>query len=276
MNCTNSPILRLHLSSLWLFFGGIVIVYFAKATETPAIYSVVFVVFIGASILQIASILSLDRKTAFILISVAVATFAGDVVSTLVAVNFDYATFVELEANQVLVLVIDPKHVLHSFAAMGAIKLFGHFWIFSLPAAWLVVRTDSTVCYSAIARMSFRKYCRYSRTFRVFADSFRALIGQPVEDSLELQLQILVGARILVYAWGAIFTLVTVSNFLAFFSMQLSSDPLQIAHRIIFVTLIVVFLASDTLGFFVCRSYIRKTLQSPNPNANVSKETATT
>lgn len=258
MSYTYSQVLRLYLSSLCLVTGGILAVFLADIINLPFLYGVLAVSFFVGALFQTAVIFTQENKIiAVVWFGVALLTFFGDVISTVVAVNFDYALFVELEANLILVIGINEEHVLASGAAMAFIKLFAHLWIFSSPAVWTVMKTKDSIIPSDLAGITFGEHFTYTR-FRLYSDSWDALCGKQVEGHRELHFLTFMESRWLVYSWGALFILVTISNFLVYGSIILESELLQMIHRILFVFIVTTFLVGDIVGFFFCRRYARK------------------
>lgn len=261
MNYTKNKILRLFLSSELFFIIGSVSLLLSVSINSNISYYIISIAFIIGVIYQVVIIFSHKNKfIASFWFFVALITFAGDVVSTLIAVRFDYRVFLELEANPIFRFSLNSKYLLESGLSLALIKLFVHLWLFSLPVVWVIMKNNGNVDCNEFQKITHEEYFIYTR-FRAVSDSWQALFGKCAQGCKELHFATYIQAHFLVYTWGILFTLLTISNYIAYASINLESRSLQMLHRFLFVLVIVIFLVSDTVGFYICRNKFKINLK---------------
>jgi len=250
--------LKLYFLAPFVFLLGILLLFLAQSNSLFFLYPLITIFFCIGVCFQVHSIISMTGRVAVALLLIAILTFFGDVCSTLIAINFDYVQFTQLEANVLLIAVINPEAILGSGIAISSIKLFIHFWIFSAPAAWVGIKYDAEISLSNLYRIKYKDYFKYSRGLKFLIDSIRVLVDGSINQRPELQLQIFIDSKVSIYFWATIFGLVTISNLLAFLSIQASNDLFQNIHRILFIVIIILVLVTDTCSFILSKKIIKK------------------
>ena len=251
MDYSKNPSLRLYMSSFWWALFGIAVLYLYPGRI--GIYVGVSAAFLWGCVSQARTILSTNKPKALTWLSVGLATFCGDVVSTIVASGFSYENFVELERNTVVVASVDPDNIVLSGLALIAVKLFVHLWTFSSPAVWSTIADAKPINRAELASVTFWQHFKYTR-FTYAKDSWRALRGKPVESRPELEFMTFVGARYLAFIWGWIYALVTVNNLFVMLLVRSEMQSLLVLHRVLFFGVVSAFLSADTVSFFLARN----------------------
>jgi hypothetical protein len=271
MNYTEDRSLKLYLSSFWWALVGMVVLYLFPGRNW--IYAGAIALFSWGCFGHVRTIVANDQKRAVFWLLISTATFAGDVVSTLLASGFSYEMFVRVELNSFLVASLDPDRIILSGVALMAIKLFLHLWTFSGMGVWETLTRSKRINYADLASVTFWQHFRYSRV-SYMGDSWCAFRGKPVHSRPELELMTFMSARYLPYMWGVIYSLVTVNNLVVMMLFRAETAPMLVLHRGLFYSALIMFASADTISYFLARQAAETMTQAAETNGMPSEITS--